>query len=99
VGGQLVAPLLLTRYPIIVPIHFGVWTMLDEVSGLSARMHLRAMSSSIARELPRAGRRGGCVGQLIGRNSRHPFVPGGFGHRFEFAVGKPSQRGDNYESQ
>jgi len=99
VRGQLVAPLPLTWHAVVVPIHFGVWTVFDEVSGFSARMHLRAMSSSIARELLRAGRRGGCVSQLIGRNSRRPFIPGGFGHGFEFAVGKPSQRGDNYENQ
>lgn len=46
-----IAPLALTRHTIIVPVHLGVRTVLDEIGRFGTRVHLGAMGPSVAAEL------------------------------------------------
>jgi len=46
----LAAPLPLTRYTVIVPIHLSVGAVFDEELGLVTRSHLRTVSAAIALE-------------------------------------------------
>jgi len=85
-----VAPLLLTRHAIMIAVHLGVGAVLDEVSRLGARPHLRAMRTSIAGELRPGRDRDSYRTRRRGCNRSDGLASLGLcGHGFVLAVPEP----------
>lgn len=65
-AGSIRAPVTFARYPVMISIHLGAGTVFQEVRGLRARRHLRAMRPPVAL----IGGRGACYSGLSGDSGK-----------------------------